>query len=134
MPAPAPAPGSPDAVFTNAQVRVTFKVTSDWRTGLQAQVEIENRTGAPLNNWRLTLRGLNRTVSNIWNARVASRSGQNIVFDGNNTTWNRHIPARGRVSFGFTLREGNLRIPPSGFQFSSARNATPTPSPTPVTR
>ncbi len=138
IPTPGPVQGSPDAVFSNGQVIVTFKVTSDWGTGLQAQVDIENRTGAAINNWRLTLKGLNRTVSSIWNARVANRSGTSIVFDGSNTTWNRHIPARGRVTFGLIMQQGNLRTPPSGFLFrptgTTSPRPNPTPTPAPVTR
>jgi len=131
-PTPTPTPGSPNAVFTNKQVTVTFKVTSDWLTGLQTQVDIKNRTAAPLQDWRLTLI-LDRTITNIWNARVARRSGSTIVFDATNTKWNRTIPAGGRVTFGFITQPGNLRTPPTGFQFRSlGTTPAPTPVPTPV--
>jgi len=132
VPTPAPAPGSPDAIFTNGQVRMTFKVTSDWRTGLQAQVDIENRTGTAITDWRLTLNGLDRTVSSIWSARVVNRTTTSVVFDGANTTWNRNIPARGKVSFGFVLQPGNLRTPPTGFAFASSGTTTVTPAPVPA--
>lgn len=137
VPTPNPVPGSPNAVFSNAQVTVTFRVTSDWGTGLQVQVDLDNRTGAAINDWSLTLNGLDRTVANIWNARVAGRTASSIVFDGTNTTWNRHIPAGGRVTFGFILQPGNLRTPPTGFLFGGVGTTpppTPLPTPTPVTR
>ncbi|MFZ4484404.1 MAG: glycoside hydrolase family 9 protein [Chthoniobacterales bacterium] len=132
VPTPGPTPGSPNAVFTNAQVTVTFKVTSDWLTGLETQVDIENRTAAPLNDWSLTLTGLDRTIANIWSARVASRTGSTIVFDASNTTWNRNIPARGRVTFGFIAQPGNLRQPPTGFQLRAQGTTNPTPTPVPT--
>ena len=127
-----PTPGSTSAIFSNTQVIVNFRVINNWGTGLEALIEVENRTGSVINGWKLTLNGLSGTIANIWSARVVNRTTSSVVFDGANTTWNRNIPARGKVSLGFVLQPGNLRTPPTGFAFASSGTTTVTPTPTPA--
>jgi len=112
-------------------VTVTFRVNSDWQSGFEAMVVIENKTSSILRNWKLSF-DFDRTVNSIWNARVASKSGQRHTFDAQPHAWNRDIPARGKVSFGFIGRQGGYKQPPVNFTFQPGGSApTPTPQPTP---
>jgi len=139
-PAPTPVPGSPNTTVDLGNVTVTFKVSSDWNSGFEALVTIENKTAAIIKDWKL-LFDLDRAVDSIWSARVVSKSGNRFTFDAQTSTWNKDIPARGKVSFGFIGRAGALKSPPKNFAFQPAGGGTtptptpiptPTPSPTPV--
>lgn len=127
---PSPILGSPNTVFESTQFKVSFRVTSDWGNGFQTAVEIENKTALPLTNWTLRF-VMDRTISSIWNARLASRSGNIQTFDAKTAAWNQTIPARGKINFGFVANTGNLKVPPTGFQLQASGlvSASPTPAP-----
>lgn len=116
-------------------VTVTFKVNSDWISGFESLVTIENKTSAVIKDWKLSF-DLDRAIASIWNARVASKSGIRFTFDAQTSSWNKDIPAKGKVSFGFLGAPGNLKAPPANFAFTPAGSGggptpTPTPNPTP---
>ncbi len=134
VPTSTPAPGSRDARFENDQVIVTFKLTSDWISGYQGDVVIENKTSTILRDWSLSFR-IEREPVSPWNARLASKSGDRYTFDAQPYIWNKDVPARGKVSFGFTGSPGNLTKAPSDFIFQTSgggTSPTPTPVPTPT--
>lgn len=131
-PAPTPVPGSPNTTLDLGNVTVTFKVNSDWGSGFETLVVIENKTSSIIKDWKLTF-DFDRNVSSIWNARVVTKSGNRYTFDAQPHTWNKDIPARGKVSFGFIGNPGNVKAPPGNFSFlpASGGGTTPTPTPTP---
>lgn len=132
IPTPTPAPGSPNVTVDLGNVIVTYKVTSDWISGFQGDVVIENKTAQVIKDWKLTF-DLDRTIGSPWNARVASKSGNTYTFDAQPYAWNKDIPAKGKVSFGYTASPGNVKQPPGNFSFQpSGTGTTPTPTPTPV--
>lgn len=131
VPTPTPVPGSPNTTVDLGNVSVTYKVNSDWISGFEASVVIENKTTAVIKDWKLTF-DLDRTVASIWNARVATKSGNRHTFDAQPHTWNKDIPARGKVSFGFIGAVGNHKNPPVNFAFEPAGGSGPTPTPTPT--
>jgi len=67
------------------------------------------------------------TVSSIWNARVASKTGTLHTFDAATFTWNKDVPAGGTVTFGFIGNPGLARKAPTEFAFT-AQGTTPTPT------
>jgi len=113
-------------------VAVSFKVTTDWGSGFEALVSIENLTGSVIRNWKLAF-DMERTVASIWSAKVVSKVGNRFTFDAQSFAWNRDIPARGKVSFGFIGSSGSLRQPPVNFAIEpTGGNTTPTPTPMPT--
>ncbi len=79
------------------------------------------------------------SVSDIWNARVVSRSGRTVTIDAANFAYNRDVPAGGAVSFGLTAspslggaRPGNFTFTANGTTVTPIPTPTPTPTPTPV--
>jgi outer membrane biosynthesis protein TonB len=130
-PTPTPVPGSPNVTVELANVRVIFKVTSDWGSGFQGDVVIENKTGSVLKDWALGFK-MDRTVTSIWNARIVSNSGGVYTFDAQPHVWNKDVPANGRVSFGFVGSAGNYKTAPTNFTFRSGTTTNPTPTPTPT--
>jgi hypothetical protein len=100
--------------------------------GFEALVEIENKTASVIPNWKLSF-DMDRTIATIWSARVASIYGKRYTFDAQPYSWNKDIPARGKVSFGFIGAPGSMKTPPTAFAFSpSGTVPTPTPSPSPT--
>ncbi len=67
-------------MFENETVKVTFKVTSDWISGFQGDVVIENKTNTLLRDWKLSFK-FDREPVGPWNARIASKSGTTYTFD-----------------------------------------------------
>lgn len=131
-PSGTPVPGAADVTADLGQVAVTFKVANDWISGFEAQVVIENKTSNTLRDWSVSF-DLPREVASIWNARVVSRSGNRHTFDARDYFWNKDLPARGKVSFGFVGSPGQLAQAPTAFSFQSqSGSSTPTPTPTPT--
>ncbi len=110
--------------------RATFNVSSDWGSGFEARVTVENLTNETLKDWELTFE-MPRSVKSIWSARVVSQTGNAYRFNADTFSWNRDIRPGGSVSFGFIGSSGNFKQAPIGFSFSSG-GATPNPTPTPV--
>lgn len=136
-PAPTPAPqatpapattGSPDADFTISGVRVEFRVTSDWGSGLTGSIKLVNTTAAPVNGWSLAM-DLGCAPSSVWDASH-TRSGQRSEFRP--VGWNAAIPAGGSVSFGFNAAPGNLHAAPANVSLSGQSSAQPVAPQDPV--
>ncbi len=78
---------------------VTYKVSSQWNNGFNADVTIKNN-GPAVNGWTLTWVFPNgQVVSNMWNA-TSTQSGANV--SAKDAGWNKAIPTGGTASFGFT--------------------------------
>lgn len=86
-------------IDVSAGYDVDFNVTSDWHTGFQAEVTIENTSTEPIEAWTLFFDG-NFTINNIWNAKmISSESGK---YEVANQLWTTPIKAGESASFGFT--------------------------------
>jgi GH18 family chitinase/predicted carbohydrate-binding protein with CBM5 and CBM33 domain len=132
QPTPQPEPpvtGSPDADFTVNGVRVEFRVSSDWGSGLTASVRLVNTSSAPVQNWSVAM-DLATTPGSVWDV-AHTRSGGRSEFRP--VGWNATIPAGGSVSFGFNAAPGNLVIPPANVTVSGAAAPQPVqPGPQPL--
>ncbi len=116
----------------------TMRVTNDWKTGFQAEVEVTNTTGKTLTDWRLEFT-MTPQITSIWNASVASRTGSKNVIRG--ASWNKSLAPGAKISFGFVAQPGNTQSPPTDFVLRDASDsagstpapsATPTPAPSPA--
>ena len=106
---------------------VQYLTTSDWGSGFNGQIRVTNNSSAALDNWTLEF-DFARTISNIWDARVVSRTGNHYIVKS--AGWNNTIPARGQVSFGFGGSPGNVASGPQNFKLNGSPIGTPTPTPT----
>ncbi len=113
------------------QATVLFSVAGDWGSGFEGRIVIKNKTSQVLRGWSLELR-MDPSISSIWNARIASKSGTLHRFDASTISWNKDIPAGGSVSFGFIGNPGLARKAPTDWAFASQSSPTPTPEPTPA--
>lgn len=86
-------------VFEGEHYKVTFTLTSNWDTGYNANVKLENTGDSIIQNWYLGF-DYNNSVTNIWNAEVASNEG--IEYLIKNVGWNQDITAGNCIEFGIS--------------------------------
>jgi len=129
-PTPTPSPAGPDVDVVLNGVRIEFRITSDWGSGLTGNINLVNTNPVPVTNWQLSL-DLASTPGSVWNAQHL-QSGATATFTP--LSWNQTIPAGGSINLGFNAAPGNLQSPPTALvlTFDSGPQPTPTPTPTPA--
>jgi GH18 family chitinase len=128
-PPSAPAPSSPNATFAFTGAEVAFRVSSDWGSAYEAQVEIRNTGAEAIGNWavELTLPG---PLTSIWNARAVALGGGKVRLTPE--TWMGRLAPGATVSAGFIASPGDMRKPPTQVTFNGEFQATPPPAPSPT--
>ncbi len=113
-PAPTPSPGpSPTPNPTPSSAGdIQFRVTSDWGSGFNGQIDIHNSTTTAKNNWSLEF-NFTGEISAMWNADIVSRQGSHFIVK--NAGWNQAIAAGAMVSIGFTGSPGNVILGPTDY-------------------
>lgn len=89
-----------------SDIEINAAATSDWGTGFQQDVEVENISGGVLNGWSLlydTPDGQNIDVNNVWGATVEELANGDLVFTA--ADWNSELDVGETVSFGFTATD-----------------------------
>ncbi|GAA4096149.1 protein kinase domain-containing protein [Actinomadura miaoliensis] len=104
-----PAPGHGASSSGAGECAVSYDVVGEWPDGFQARVRVTNLADAPLDGWRLAWSFPDgQRVAQLWNgAQRQQGSDVEVTAAG----WNRTIPPRGVVEFGFIGRQdgGNGR-------------------------
>ncbi|MFH9706877.1 cellulose binding domain-containing protein [Streptomyces luteogriseus] len=107
-----PGPG-PDPTPTGA-CKVTYKITSQWSGGFQADVQLTNTGTSPWNGWSLAWTFTDgQKLTQAWNAETA-QSGQTVT--AKNVAWNANVAAGSSVSFGFTANRSDTNAKPAAFK------------------
>ena len=86
-------------VFEGENYKVTFTLTSNWDTGYNANVKLENTGDSTIQNWYLGF-DYNNSITNIWNAEVSSNEGNEYVIK--NAGWNQDIAVGKSIEFGIS--------------------------------
>lgn len=86
-------------VFEGENYRVTFTLASNWDTGYNANVKLENTGDSTIQNWYLGFDYKN-SITNIWNAEVSSNEGDEYVIK--NAGWNQDIAVGKSIEFGIS--------------------------------
>jgi hypothetical protein len=121
--------GSPNVKAAAKGADVQFRVLSDWGSGYQAEVVIRNTTAQPMPAWSLQF-SLPGRITGMWNARIASISGETYVITP--ADYNRTIPPGGEVRFGLLGAPGSITGGPKNLAFNEGAAATtPLPGMTP---
>ncbi|MGH8048997.1 MAG: glycoside hydrolase family 9 protein [Chthoniobacterales bacterium] len=120
--------GSPNVNAKAGGADVQFRILGDWGSGFQAEVAIRNNGDAPIPDWSLRF-SLPARITGMWNARIASISGESYVITA--TTYNSAIPPGGEVRFGFLGVSGAAAgtiVAPKDIVFNAAgAHVTPLP-------
>ncbi|MFD5232226.1 cellulose binding domain-containing protein [Streptomyces qaidamensis] len=107
-----PGPG-PDPAPTGA-CKVTYKVTSQWADGFQADVQLANTGTSAWNGWSLNWAFPDgQKLTQAWNAEAA-QSGSAVTTK--NVGWNGNVAAGSSVSFGFTANWSGMNTKPTAFR------------------
>ncbi|MFJ8591292.1 cellulose binding domain-containing protein [Streptomyces sp. NPDC093598] len=107
-----PGPG-PDPTPTGA-CKVTYKVTSQWSGGFQADVQLTNTGTSAWNGWSLGWTFPDgQKLTQAWNAG-ATQSGAAVT--AKNVGWNGTVAAGSSVSFGFTANWSGTNTKPAAFK------------------
>jgi len=80
-----------------------YATVNDWGGGLQGQIAITNDEAAPIQGWRLEF-DYARTINNIWDAVIVSRTGNHYVVQ--NASYNSQIKPGQTITFGFVAGAG----------------------------
>lgn len=86
-------------IYEGENYRVTFILTSNWNTGYNANVRLENTGDSTIQNWCLGF-DYNNSITNIWNAEISSN--EDIEYVIKNVGWNQDIAAGNSIEFGIS--------------------------------
>ncbi|KFF95542.1 cellulose binding domain-containing protein [Streptomyces europaeiscabiei] len=93
---------------------VTYKVTSEWSGGFQADVRLSNTGTGAWTGWSLGWTFPNgQSISQLWNA-AHTQSGSAVT--ARNIGWNGNVAAGSSVSFGFTGSWSGTNGKPTAFR------------------
>jgi endoglucanase len=121
--------GSPNVNTVAGGTDVQFRILSDWGSGFQAEVAIRNTGEKSIPNWSLKF-SLPARITGMWNARIASISGETYVITA--APYNQTIPPGGEVRFGFLGAPGSVVGGPKDIVFNET-GAAVVPQPPVVT-
>ncbi|MFJ1652842.1 glycoside hydrolase family 6 protein [Streptomyces sp. NPDC088337] len=109
-PPSSPPPTNPPSAGACA---VSYRISSSWAGGFNADVTVKNSGGAAINGWTLKWTFPNdQKVVSAWNA-TATQSGNAVTVT--NLSYNGSLPAGGSTSFGFQGSSGSANSAPTGF-------------------
>ena len=113
----------------NVDLNVTFTITSDWGTGYNAEIKVENQSPAPVNDWTLEF-DLLATIDVLWNGNLTTNGNHHVVTDAG---WNQTIATQASVSIGFGGSYTDTLFAPTngvlnGEPFSFTTDIPPPPS------
>ncbi|MCR5835634.1 MAG: cellulose binding domain-containing protein [Lachnospiraceae bacterium] len=98
---------------------IDYTVTSDWKTGFNADITITNNTSDKLVDWVLEF-DFDRNITEIWNATIVSHEGNHYVVK--NKEYNSVIKPEKSISFGFSGTDGSEKDVPSNYIVSAFQN------------
>lgn len=109
-------------------VTATYVVTSNWGSGFQAGLKLDNGQTTPVADWVLEF-DYTPSISSVWNAQIVSHTGTHYVVRG--ASWDSTLPAKGAVDFGFIGGPGanpvDPKTPPKNYLLNGAPLDGPTP-------
>lgn len=111
--------GRTDVRAKAAGAEVDFRVITDWGSGFQGEFIIRNTTSETIRNWNLSFT-MPRRITGMWNAHIASISGDTFVIDAATEPWNRDIPPGGEIRFGFLGAPGAVVGRPENISLNEA--------------
>lgn len=100
---------------------VTYTVTNNWGSGLQAQIQVTNNQNTDLSNWQLQFTDPDN-ITSIWDAKIVSHVGNTYVIQGD--SWDTTIPAGGTMSFGFVANTAANSAGPSNFVLTGSNSSS----------
>ena len=107
-------------------VTAAYTLQSNWGSGYQAQISLNNTDSSTVPNWKLEF-DLSSSITSIWNAQVTQHSGNHYVITG--LAWDSSIGGNAALDFGFVASPGGSTPAPANYLLNGAGLGTPTSSP-----
>lgn len=106
-------PTDPTDPTPSGACAVTYRITSQWTDGFQADVQLTNTGSTGWTSWSLGWSFANgQRVGQLWNADY-TQSGTAVT--AKNVTWNANVAAGSSVAFGFTGSWSGTNARPAAF-------------------
>lgn len=96
-------------IYSDATCKIFYQTMSEWETGFEGQISIENTGTKPIENWKLQFT-FNQDIKSIWDGEIASHKGNTYVLKY--PSWNSKIPVGGKAVIGFNgTKKGKIETP-----------------------
>lgn len=96
-------------IYSDATCKIFYQTMSEWETGFEGQISIENTGTKPIENWKIQFT-FNQDIKSIWDGEIASHKGNTYVLK--HPTWNSKIPVGGKAVIGFNgAKKGKIDTP-----------------------
>lgn len=96
-----------------AGITCSYKVTSDWGNGYQAEITLTNASGKTYNGWTLNFTLPNK-IQSLWGAELAGQTGSSVSVK--NPSWVSTFASGSSVSINF-VANGSSSTAPTGYSF-----------------
>ncbi|HJO92782.1 MAG TPA: glycoside hydrolase family 48 protein [Victivallales bacterium] len=91
-----------------SEITYEYKIIDSWNGGFIGEFVLTNNNSSSVDSWELKF-DMEPNITNIWNAVLDSHTGNHYYIK--NESWNKNIPAKGSVSFGFQGSGDSTDIP-----------------------
>lgn len=96
-------------IYSDETCKIYYQTMSEWETGFEGQICIENVSTNPIENWKLQFT-FNQDIKSIWDGEIASHKGDTYILK--HPSWNSKIPAGGKAVIGFNgSKKGKIETP-----------------------
>ena len=109
-----------ESIFEGENFKIIFSITSQWDTGYNASVKIENIGAMVIHDWYLEYDTI-YDITSIWNASIHSNEGEKCIIK--NAGWNQDIESGKWVEFGFSAN-GKFSGFPTKYKMAGERTQT----------
>lgn len=106
-------------LYKDESCKITFKVNSQWDTGMEGQFTIENLGKEALEGWQFQFT-FPHEISNVWDGEIKSHKGNIYIIQY--PSWNTKISAGGKAVVGFTGKKSGTLVMPSDCTLLGGRN------------
>lgn len=98
--------------------KITFDVISEWETGFEAQLVIQNTGKEVINGWEISF-DFPYVINTIWDGKIKTHEGNHYVIK--NVRYNNEINTNGSIKIGFNAKKvnGSKIIMPTNFNLIS---------------
>lgn len=96
-------------IYSDATCKIFYQTMSEWETGFEGQISIENTGTKPIENWKIQFT-FNQDIKSIWDGEIVLHKGNTYVLK--HPSWNSKVPVGGKAVIGFNgNKKGKIETP-----------------------
>ncbi len=93
-------------------IKYEYKIISDWGSGFQGQIVVENNSSRAYKSWRLTF-DYNSNITDLWGAELVSQSANKITVK--HPSWDLNLAPGEKITIGFIASSGTDKEAPINY-------------------